>query len=84
MNSPEWAEFSKLNDDLYGQYEITNRAAKQYEETYGEAIARMAEARKDMTAAERRASYPFEENTFQRQTGRPLADVLKQYTGGGK
>lgn len=79
MNSPEWAELSSLNDDLYGQYEITNRAAKRYEDTYGEAIARMAEARKDMTAAERRASYPFEEATFQRQTGSPLADVLRNF-----
>ena len=31
------------------------------------------------SAAERRASYPFEENTFQRQTGSRLADVLRNF-----
>ncbi len=34
-----------------------------------------------MTAAERRASYPFDEYHFEKQTGSRLADVLRNFRG---
>lgn len=79
VESPDWKELSKLNDEMLGAYETTNREFKKYHDNYGEALARMTEARRNMDTMKRRESYPFEENTFQRESGSSLADVLRNF-----
>lgn len=81
VESPDWQNLTKLNDDLFGQYEITNREFKKYHDNYGEALARMTESRRNMDDFERRQRYPFDEYRFEKYTGSRLADVLRNYRG---
>lgn len=83
-SAPEWEEIKGINDYLSMAMEARKAEYLKYKNDYGEALARQTEARRLMTKEDRRASYPFEENTFQRESGSSMADVLKQYTGGGK
>lgn len=81
VESPDWKELSKLNDEMFGAYETTNREFKKYHDNYGEALARMTEARRNMSDWSRRQRYPFDEYHFEKQTGSRLADVLRNYRG---
>ena len=79
--SPEWQELKGINDYLRLAYEARASEYKKYHDNYGEALARMAEARRDMDKTDRSISYPFDEETFRRQTKSNLSDVLRNYRG---
>lgn len=77
--TPEWEEIKGINDYLRLAYEARNAEYKKYHNNYGEALARMTEGRRHMSAAERRESYPFDEETFLNQTRSTLSNVLRNY-----
>lgn len=81
INSPQWEEIKGINDYLRLAYEARANEYKKYYDNYGEALARMTEARRNMDKTDRSISYPFDEETFQRQTGSKLSDVLRNYRG---
>lgn len=81
VTTPEWEEIKGINDYLRLAYEARNAEYGKYHNNYGEALARMTEARKDMDKTARSISYPFDEETFRRQTRSNLSDVLRNFRG---
>lgn len=76
-DSEDWKDLVNLNKRMADQYDITNREFSRYQNDMGEALARMAEGRRTMTAGERRESFPFSEQEFKRATGISLSDALR-------
>lgn len=81
VTTPEWEKIKDINGFLRNAYEARNAEYKKYHNNYGEALARMAEARKNMDKTARSISYPFDEETFLRQTRSTLGNVLRNFRG---